>query len=172
MPGTYALILKSKVDQQVRIGSLGLLSVRPGFFVYVGSAFGPGGLAARVSRHQRPEKTRRSHIDYLRTATELITVWYTWDDRRRECQWADVLRQIDSAVLPMFGFGSSDCSCSSHMVYFAVEPSFRSFGRWLRKLAPDHGPIRQMALRDDPMSLPKPQRAGSQAKKIRRARPA
>ena len=52
-PGTYALILQSTINQYLGIGQLGELQVCPGIYIYIGSAFGPGGLLSRVSRHQR-----------------------------------------------------------------------------------------------------------------------
>jgi Uri superfamily endonuclease len=51
--GTYALVLKSSSDPKVEVGKLGRLHVRPGFYVYVGSAFGPGGLKARIAHHMK-----------------------------------------------------------------------------------------------------------------------
>ncbi len=47
-PGTYALVLACQKTGRVRIGRLGVLALQPGFYVYVGSAFGSGGLAARL----------------------------------------------------------------------------------------------------------------------------
>lgn len=45
-PGTYALVLASSKASSVRIGGLSILRLQPGFYVYVGSALGPGGLCA------------------------------------------------------------------------------------------------------------------------------
>ena len=69
LPGTYALVLSASACQKFAVGRLGTLTVEPGFYLYVGSAFGPGGLAARVGRHCRREKTCRWHVDYLRAVT-------------------------------------------------------------------------------------------------------
>jgi len=80
--GTYALILSCLAEQTVQIGKLGPLSLHPGWYVYVGSAFGPGGLAARLARHRAVEKRLRWHIDYIRAATQLEEVWYTNDEIR------------------------------------------------------------------------------------------
>ena len=71
-PGTYALLLEATAKQDVPIGKLGVLHMLPGIYVYVGSALGPGGLAARVERHAPREKTLHWHIDYLRAETRLI----------------------------------------------------------------------------------------------------
>lgn len=116
-PGTYALLLRATTIQTVRIGHLGDLVLHPGYYIYVGSAFGPGGLAARVGRHLRKEKLLRWHIDYLRVACEVEEVWWTCDPVRRECEWAKRLRELPGAVVPMAGFGSSDCGCEAHLVW-------------------------------------------------------
>ncbi len=63
VPGTYALVLACAVANRIRIGRLGLLRLRPGSYVYVGSAFGPGGLHARISHHQHVTQSPRWHVD-------------------------------------------------------------------------------------------------------------
>jgi Uri superfamily endonuclease len=45
--GTYALIFSAFHKRQPEIGKLGTLELKPGFYIYVGSAFGSGGLKAR-----------------------------------------------------------------------------------------------------------------------------
>ena len=37
-PGTYALLLRCRRPARLRIGRLGVIRARPGFYVYVGSA--------------------------------------------------------------------------------------------------------------------------------------
>jgi len=64
LPGTYALVLRFSKRLEIIVGKLGVLSVQAGYYVYVGSALGPGGLAARVGRHCRREKALRWHVDY------------------------------------------------------------------------------------------------------------
>jgi len=66
IPGTYALILHlSKKLERIEIGKLGRFAFDAGFYVYVGSAFGPGGLKARLQRHLRTDKPLHWHIDLL-----------------------------------------------------------------------------------------------------------
>ena len=101
-------------------GAAGLLRLR-------GHAFGPGGLARRVGRHAMAEKKRRWHIDYLTAMATLDEVWYTTDKVHRECPWADALREIRGATVPLERFGSSDCRCRSHLVFFQKRPSLPRF---------------------------------------------
>ncbi len=143
-PGTYALILRSSAEQRVWIGKLGQLHLKPGFYVYIGSAFGPGGLTARVTRHQQKTKKLRWHIDYLTAVMSVEQVWYTLDTDRRECQWAEALGRMRGADMPLARFGSSDCACRTHLWSFPTRPSRRGFRRRLLDSIPIHGPVRCM----------------------------
>ena len=125
--GTYALILFCSRDELVQIGKLGSLQLRRGFYVYVGSAVGPGGVRARVAHHQKVSQRPHWHIDYLRLHTRLDRIWYSHDRVRREHQWARVISGLRGASLPIAGFGSSDCRCATHLFFFTRRPSFREF---------------------------------------------
>ena len=141
-PGTYALLLHAEETQSIEVGALGTMTVRPGWYVYVGSAFGPGGLQARVQRHVRGDGALHWHVDYLRAVTTLASVWYTHDPERRECTWATLLRKASSSHVPMEGFGASDCGCPAHLVAFDEPPPLPAFRDRLRREAPSHAPVR------------------------------
>ena len=117
LPGTYALILRSLEASTIQVGRLGLLDVSPGWYVYVGSAFGPGGLQARVGRHQRRGGALHWHIDYLRRAASVEQVWTTLDPTPREHEWAQAFARLPGITIPLAGFGSSDCRCPAHLFY-------------------------------------------------------
>jgi hypothetical protein len=51
-PGTYALLLTATAPLEVVVGRLGACRLPAGHYVYVGSAHGPGGLAARLTHHR------------------------------------------------------------------------------------------------------------------------
>ena len=121
-PGTYALILCATSRQSVKVGRLGRLAMRPGFYAYVGSALGPGGLKARVDRHLRPAARLHWHIDYLRRETECVAVWYAYGTVRQECDWAAAFSGLRGSTIPLRGFGSSDCRCSAHLSFFDRMP--------------------------------------------------
>lgn len=121
--GTYALVLAAKSPRKLRIGKLGEVEMRRGFYVYVGSAFGPGGLAGRLAHHRRITSHPHWHIDYLRAACDLVEIWLTADARRLEHQWAKALARATGAAIPVTGFGSSDCKCAAHLFWFARRPS-------------------------------------------------
>lgn len=133
-PGTYALILRATSRQTAQVGRLGRLAMQPGFYVYVGSALGPGGLKARVGHHLRPVKRRHWHIDYLRRETECVAVWYAYGTVRQECAWADAFSSLRGSTIPLPGFGSSDCRCPAHLFFFDRSPSLRTFRNALQNV--------------------------------------
>jgi len=132
LPGTYALIMRMSGRSEILVGKLGSLTTQPGWYVYLGSAMGPGGLAARVGRHCRREKRLRWHVDYLRREAQIQEVWYATGKAQRECRWAKVLRSMPGASVPLARFGASDCRCPSHLLFFMDQPSFETFGQMLR----------------------------------------
>jgi Uri superfamily endonuclease len=117
-PGTHVLVLRSNAAARVRVGRWGILRVLPGAYLYVGSAFGPGGVAARVSRHCRIDKPKHWHIDYLRERAVLTSAWFSHASERLEHRWAAALDACDE-LQAIAGFGCSDCQCASHLFYAA-----------------------------------------------------
>jgi Uri superfamily endonuclease len=127
--GTYALILKLPHAAAITVGRLGRFQFPRGWYVYVGSAHGPGGLAARVSRHLRSSKPVHWHVDYLWTDARPVEVWYTVGSQKRECAWACALVGLGGASIPAPRFGASDCRCPTHLIHFAALPDVTSFAR-------------------------------------------
>ena len=119
--GCYHLVFHLPEATEVRVGALGAIDLPPGWYVYTGSAFGPGGIAARVARHRRPRR-RHWHIDYLSAVAELVDVILMPDTTRRECEHAAAVRALPGAVVPVPRFGASDCKCIAHLVWFPERP--------------------------------------------------
>lgn len=119
--GTYALIMRCRKSGHTKIGKLGRLALRPGFYIYVGSALGPGGIRARVSRHRRREKKLHWHIDYLRRHTALIETWIMEGEANCEHSWAAALASQYATAHNRFG--ASDCRCLSHLFWSTIRPS-------------------------------------------------
>ncbi len=122
-PGTYALILSCSTDAFIQVGRLGRMQLQAGFYVYVGSALGPGGLAARIAHHRKQLKRPHWHIDYLRPHARLHRIWYGYAVVRHEHQWAHAAQAMCGATIPLAGFGASDCDCESHLYFFRDRPS-------------------------------------------------
>ncbi|MGQ9928371.1 MAG: GIY-YIG nuclease family protein [Chloroflexaceae bacterium] len=119
MKGTYILVLQlDRLAPGLRIGKLGVFDFPPGFYFYVGSAFGAGGLPARLAHHCRIEKPRPHwHIDYLRPLARLREAWTVGGPERFESRWCSALAALPalSALVP--GFGASDTRCFSHLFF-------------------------------------------------------
>ena len=128
-PGNYILILEAKANKEVSVGSAGKLIVELGYYFYVGSARGPGGVLARVRRHYQQTKKFHWHIDYLRAETELVEVWYTYSTNCYEHMWANYFLDR-GGEMPLSGFGASDCDCPSHLFFFSTLPSLTEFKKW------------------------------------------
>jgi Uri superfamily endonuclease len=140
-PGTYAVVLASNEKGAIEVGKLGTLRLQSGYYVYVGSAFGPGGLGARITHHKSVSHRSRWHIDYLRATTEICEVWYTYDSRPMEHQWAQTVAAARGGTAPYPGFGSSDCTCRTHLYHFKSKPTVASFRRRLRAEIKDHAKV-------------------------------
>ena len=141
LPGTYAVVLSSPAPRSVVVGKLGTLGLKPGFYIYMGSAFGPGGLRARIGHHLQIVRRPHWHIDYIGRYLEPVEIWYTCDAANREHQWATVLAKSKGATIPLAGFGSSDCRCQSHLYYFNYRPSGGYLRRKIHSRLDNHGRI-------------------------------
>ena len=125
-PGTYILVLRNRAKTRIDVGRLGRCPFPRGWYLYTGSAFGPGGLAARVGRHLKPDKACRWHIDYITATFSVHRVWLSVVPEKLECSWAGLLEQMGGTIAQK-GFGASDCSCPGHLFHFTVRPSFFRF---------------------------------------------
>lgn len=122
LTGTYLLVLYLPNWHDIDVGSLGTLTFERGYYLYIGSAFGPGGLDARIRRHLRRVKKHRWHIDYLSAEASIIETWFSNQSVKHECRWAKILEGVSDLGMPVIGFGSSDCSCASHLFYSKKKP--------------------------------------------------
>lgn len=118
--GTYALHLRLSGGQLIKIGRLGMFSFPAGDYIYLGSAFGSGGIRARLGRHLYGGSKLHWHIDYLRSAAQIKGFWYSTASHNLECQISRDLALLPGAFIPAPGFGASDCrtGCKSHLIAF------------------------------------------------------
>jgi Uri superfamily endonuclease len=139
--GTYALILSLPTPCGLEAGALGLLSLERGFYIYVGSAFGPGGLRARLAHHLSVASRPHWHIDYLRQAAAPVEVWTSCDPLPQEHAWAMALSAAP-AYHPIPHFWASGCRCGSHLFYAPRLPCPDHFSG----LLPSSLPVERVAL--------------------------
>ena len=123
--GTYVLALWLDASHTISIGRLGRFVFPSGWYLYVGSARGPGGVGARLRRHWRrgaSGKRMHWHVDYLREYAVWGGAWARCSEQRLECTWADALRRLPGASTVAQGFGASDCRCVTHLVRVSSMP--------------------------------------------------
>ena len=130
-PGTYLLVLAASQPQAVQVGRLGQIELQPGYYLYIGSAFGSGGIRSRVKHHARIAARPHWHLDYIRPFLSLQSIWYSHDTVPRECAWAASLAGKSTISEPLPGFGASDCVCATHLFYQACQPRFADFKKLL-----------------------------------------
>ena len=123
--GTYALVFRCRETGTVRIGRLGTLDLETGYYVYVGSAFGPGGVRARIDHHLRTCRRPHWHIDYLKPHCTLEEIWIDYSDIPMETRWTLTLSECRRSSQPLPGFGASDSAAHSHLFYFHSRPTAR-----------------------------------------------
>jgi len=105
-PGAYALI----ITLDCQSGDLA-----PGRYLYAGSAWGPGGIRARVRRHLKREKPLHWHVDRLTIAGQVSRVIAV--PGGSECAIVAAVVPIPGVTVPVPGFGSSDCRvCAAHLL--------------------------------------------------------
>lgn len=115
-------MLELPEDAKIKVGAKGSQKFSHGVYVYVGSA--QSGLEQRVARHMRSEKRHRWHIDYFLDKAELVsTIMIPSGFKATECQIARTLLGLRGAKCVVDGFGSSDCDCPTHLIYFRDEDS-------------------------------------------------
>jgi sugar fermentation stimulation protein A len=116
--GSYLLVLFLKRNRSVSVGKLGKVLFARGFYVYVGSAM--GGLKRRIERHRRLRKHLYWHIDALRAVAEFRYALPVRSSVRLECDIASALESLGDWQIP--GFGSTDCTCRTHLFGFTSDP--------------------------------------------------
>lgn len=85
-----------------------------GEYLYLGSAYGPGGIRARCCRHLKHDKGKRWHVDWLTTQAARLAVCVF--PGGNECALT-AAALATGAFVPVVGLGSSDCmACPSHLV--------------------------------------------------------
>lgn len=112
VPGAYVLVIELDGPLVITLPSHARHTLPAGRYLYCGSARGPGGLRARLSRHMQSPKSIRWHVDRLTETGRVDGAWVFPDGH--ECELVARLAYLDA---PIPGFGSTDCSrCESHLL--------------------------------------------------------
>lgn len=140
--GAYVLVLRLERAERIEVGRLGEIPFEAGWYLYAGSARGPGGLAGRLGRHFRDERRTHWHVDHLRERARLVEAWYATGDAACEHVWASVLDGLRGVGLAARRFGASDCRCAGHLFHARSRPARERFARRLHRMHPGSPPVR------------------------------
>ncbi len=119
-PGSYLLVIRTRVRLDLAVGRLGQRTFARGWHVYAGSA--RRGLGTRLRHHLDPVRPVHWHVDVLRQAGEIAQIWAVAGAEPGECALARAVAALPGATLAR-GFGSSDCRCPGHLVSFRRRPT-------------------------------------------------
>lgn len=114
MKGCYILLMELPEDETLKIGKLGRIKFKKGFYAYVGS--GMNNLEKRVERHLQKRKKLHWHIDYFLKRAVIKEVFYAESNKREECKIARKFAKTYTRGIK--NFGCSDCKCPSHLFFF------------------------------------------------------
>ena len=114
--GAYALILFLPSTVTLQFPRFAATELERGWYVYLGSARGPGGIRARLRHHFQPQKKKHWHIDHLTVEAGSLAAMAVQDGDECTLTAGMLTRPEFSAPVP--GFGCSDCThCTSHLLF-------------------------------------------------------
>jgi sugar fermentation stimulation protein A len=120
--GSYLIVLRLPKRVSIKVGKLGMVNFKEGYYTYIGSA--RKNLAKRIERHKRLRKNLFWHIDYLRAQADFCRALPVRSSDDLECEIAVAMKKI--AGCEVSNFGASDCACSSHLFWTEKNPMFMS----------------------------------------------
>jgi sugar fermentation stimulation protein A len=116
--GSYIMVMELMQDEMIEVGSLGRLLFQRGYYLYIGTA--KKNLTERMNRHLRKRKKAHWHIDYLRDKVTHCTAIPIRSSDSLEHELAQAVSSIADWQVPYFG--SSDCSCTTHLFGMSENP--------------------------------------------------
>jgi Uri superfamily endonuclease len=139
--GSYILGTSLNKDVRIQVGSLGEIDFYKGLYLYCGSAL--NGIKQRINRYLRETKKKFWHIDYLLKDKNPDFIFVFPSAKRLECKLADILRQ---RLIPIKGFGSSDCGCVSHLYFLEQKYLSEELDEICLKVIRDSGVLNTFSL--------------------------
>ncbi len=113
--GSYVLRMELAAAADVTVGRFGSFALPAGHYYYLGSAFGSGGLRARLGRHLQPKTVQHWHIDYLTAVMTVREVIFSGSAQRLECVWCGRMGRCSGLQRPIARFGAGDTDCAGHL---------------------------------------------------------
>ncbi|MEM0118758.1 MAG: GIY-YIG nuclease family protein [Nitrososphaerota archaeon] len=120
--GLYQLTIMLQKTIDISVGKLGSFTFPEGYYIYTGSA--KRNRESRIARHLNKHKKPHWHIDYLTQYGNVIHV-KRYNGKLSECELNGKIQISYDADIIAKGFGSSDCSCTTHLFYLGLSSSPR-----------------------------------------------
>jgi Uri superfamily endonuclease len=121
--GVYCLIINLTRNKTIKIGKLGSINFKKGYYCYVGSAL--NNLEKRIQRHKSKKKKFHWHIDYFLKYGKIIDVIKIETTKKIECSLSKKINNFADDRIK--NFGCSDCRCKSHLYFFNQKPNLPAF---------------------------------------------
>ncbi len=128
--GFYNLVIYNKKGINIKIGKLGEFFFTRGYYIYTGSA--QNSLQKRVERHLSSTKKLHWHVDYFLEYAKITKVYTIESTEKSECVLSNEVSSLPDAQIVINGFGSSDCSCKTHLHFFTKLPIFKKTDKHLK----------------------------------------
>jgi len=117
--GAYILSIHLEGLTSIAIPKMKTAKLQPGTYLYAGSAYGSGGIAARLKRHFKKHKKVHWHVDRLTSVA--VTVEALAVLGGNECVLTEALISSGQFKTAIHGFGNSDCrTCDSHLLKLSM----------------------------------------------------
>lgn len=134
--GFYILLIRLPKAAALKIGAKEETVFPSGWYIYVGSS--ANSLSRRVLRHASRDKKKHWHIDYLLESATLKRTFIIHDHYMKlrnshsifssvpgvpfECALSDEISLLEGGGRFFNRFGSGDCTCPGHLLYFKTNP--------------------------------------------------
>ncbi|MDT7864584.1 MAG: GIY-YIG nuclease family protein [Thermoproteota archaeon] len=113
LKGSYILIIKIKKKFKTKIGKIGDIDFKKGYYLYIGSS--KKTYKSRILRYLSKIKRKHWHIDYLITNKNAIIIGFILLLNKNECDISKIF--YNNKFKYVSKFGCSDCKCRSHLFY-------------------------------------------------------
>ena len=154
--GTYIFFARLKTARNICVNKKGqVYPFKRGWYAYVGSAFNSGGLRSRLNRHFHGTGKGHWHIDFFRKdVVPHNRAWVSYQDRKREREWAAALQLMPGASVPMVNFGNSDDPGNpmiagvkkTHLFHLKRKPEIEAFQTLVEAYFPGGDPVVEVLL--------------------------
>ncbi len=133
--GNYILQMELRGSAEIAIGAARKHTFIAGFYLYIGSAYGGGGMQSRINRHLDKEKKLHWNIDYLTNRANIVSVWTITPPASIEHTIAARIFKNNILTAAMERFGSADCNCATHLFYSPKKISLKKINMLLLPVA-------------------------------------